>query len=174
MLPKERDCSFMNGFLDLLNNNLLIITAIAWFAAQTLKFFIHSAIERKFSFSRFFGDGGMPSAHTASVVSLATAAGWEYGLGSAAFAISALFAIVVMKDAVGVRRETGKHALVIKQIANLYNAMFLEKDEAVKTEKLKEFVGHTKTQVFFGALVGIIVAICAMLIMKVGYGQFTV
>lgn len=164
----------MNLFSDLLQNNLLIITAIAWFAAQTLKFFIHSAIERSFSFSRFFGDGGMPSAHTASVISLAAAAGWEYGLGSAAFAISTLFAIVVMKDAVGVRRETGKHALIIKQIANLYNAMFLEKDETLKTEKLKEFVGHTKTQVFFGALVGILVTICAMLIMQVGYGQLAI
>ena len=115
----------------------------------------------------------MPSAHTATVTSLAAVAGWEYGLGSAAFAISVLFAIVVMKDAVGVRRETGKQTLVIKQIADLCNAMFLEKDEAVKTEKLKEFVGHTKMQVFFGAVIGIAVAVCAMLIMQVAYGQFT-
>lgn len=156
----------MSFILDLLSNRLLVIPIIAWFITQLVKMIIHSVVERSFSFSRFFGDGGMPSAHSATVTSLAVSAGWIYGLASAEFAITTLLAIIVMKDAVGVRRETGKQALVIKQIASAFNAMFLEKDEAVRTEKLKEFVGHTKTQVFFGALLGAIIAMCAMLILS--------
>lgn len=156
----------MSFILDLLSNRLLVIPIIAWFITQLVKMIIHSVVERSFSFSRLFGDGGMPSAHSATVTSLAVSAGWIYGLASAEFAITTLLAIIVMKDAVGVRRETGKQALVIKQIASAFNAMFLEKDEAVRTEKLKEFVGHTKTQVFFGALLGAIIAMCAMLILS--------
>ena len=155
----------MSFISDLLSNRLLVIPIITWFIAQFIKMTIHSVLERSFSFSRFFGDGGMPSAHSATVTSLAVTAGWVCGFGGAEFAITTLLAIIVMKDAVGVRREAGKQALVIKQIANAFNAMFLEKDEAVRAEKLKEFVGHTKTQVFFGALLGAIVAISSMLIL---------
>ena len=161
----------MNIFLEIIQNKLLMIPMIAWLIAQVVKLLIHSIVEREFRLSRMFGDGGMPSAHSATVTSLAIAAGWLYGYGSAWFAATTLLAIIVMKDAVGVRRETGKQAHVIKQIADVFNAMFLEKDEAVRTEKLKEFVGHTKTQVFFGALIGGLTSIFAMLILSVPYSS---
>ena len=74
-----------------------------------------------------------------------------------------------MHDASGVRRETGKQANTIKQLAELMNGMFLEKDEKIRTEKLKEFVGHTPMQVFFGALLGALVSVIAIIIFKIPY-----
>ena len=120
---------------------------------------INLVIERKLSLERLFGDGGMPSGHSATVMALATVCGWTQGFGSAAFAISFILAVVVMHDACGVRRETGKHAASIKELAEALDSLVRERDYAVKTEKLKVLVGHTPLQVFFGAMLGITVAI---------------
>jgi acid phosphatase family membrane protein YuiD len=90
-------------------------------------------------------------------MSLAAICGWGYGFGSIYFGIVAIMATIVMHDATGVRREAGKHAVQIKHIADIINGMFMGETEHIRTEKLKEFIGHTPLQVFFGALLGIIV-----------------
>ena len=98
----------------------------------------------------------MPSSHSATVCALATAAGMEYGGGSFQFAIAAVFAIVVMYDAMGVRRETGIQAKVLNEMME----MFLKMGKEMSVEdKLKEFVGHTPLQVLMGAILGILVAV---------------
>lgn len=159
--------------LDLLNdfikNHLLLAPLIAWLAAQVLKFIIHSIVEREIRISRLFGDGGMPSGHSATVSSLFVLVGWSSGLDSPVFALSFIFAIVVMHDATGVRLEAGKQATVIKQLTQAFNSMFFEKDEEIRTEKLKEFVGHTPTQVAFGCILGIVVGILFIVITGVDY-----
>lgn len=160
---------FFDLVKDFFTNPVILVPIGAWLIAQVLKVIIKLLVDHELSFERLFGDGGMPSGHSATVTSLMVMCGWCCGFGSVNFAISAILAVVVMHDATGVRRETGKQATSIKQIADIINGMFLEKDEAVRTEKLKEFVGHTPVQVFFGSLLGVIVAICAILISGLGY-----
>lgn len=143
-----------NVLQDLLNNRMLISACAAWLVAQVLKTIIYCAVNKEFDFSRLTGDGGMPSGHSATVTALATRACMEYGVSSSLFAISAIFAIVVMHDAMGVRRESGKHAKAINDL------MLLLMDQDMQPEtRLKEFIGHTPTQVVAGALLGLIVAI---------------
>ncbi len=149
----------------LITNHTLLCAMCAWFIAQIIKFTINAIVEKKLDFTRFFGDGGMPSAHSATVTSLATMAGYQAGVGSVEFAVALIFAIVVMRDAVGVRYEAGKHAVSIKELAEAVNKVLVDKDERVKTENLKVLVGHTPLQVFFGACLGVAVAVVYALIL---------
>ena len=113
-------------------------------------------ITREFVWERMIGSGGMPSSHSATVCALATAAGMKYGGGSFEFAISAMFAIVVMYDAMGVRRETGIQAKVLNEMMDLLTNMGKEMSAE---DRLKELVGHTPLQVLMGALLGVLIAV---------------
>ena len=143
----------------IVTNPVLLVPALAWIIAQVSKFFINAITNRKIQISRLFGDGGMPSGHSASVVALATMSGLIKGFDSVEFGIAMVFAIVVMHDALGVRRETGKQAVSIIKIAELINDYFTEHDEHIKTDKLNVLVGHTPLQVVCGALLGLAVAV---------------
>ena len=138
-------------------NRILLIALIAWAAAQTAKVIIYWIINKKFVLERFFGDGGMPSSHSAVVAALATATGLQCGWNSSLFAIAAILAIIVMHDATGVRQETGKQAKVINDIVKTLEAR--GRGELTPAETLKEFVGHTGPQVLVGALGGIVIAV---------------
>lgn len=142
----------MNYILDLVTNRFLITAVSSWMVAQVMKTVIYAIINKKIDISRLFGDGGMPSGHSATVSSLAAIAALTYGLASFEFAVSAVFAIVVCHDAMGVRLETGKQAETINRIVKAFNSFNAEK---LPYEKLKEFVGHTPIQVIAGIGVGI-------------------
>jgi len=142
----------MNWFFDLIGNEFFVIGLSSWALAQVLKTIIHAAINRKLEWERLFGDGGMPSGHSATVTSVATTAVLAYGLGSFEFAIAATLAIIVCHDAMGVRRETGKQATIIIEMMELLEVM-TKKD--LPEAKLKEFVGHTPLQVGAGIIIGI-------------------
>lgn len=142
----------------MLDNSVLWPCIFSWLAAQVIKIIINLIVQRKFVISRLWGDGGMPSGHSATVAALATICGWGYGFSSALFGVSMILMIIVTHDAVGVRREAGKHAVSIKLIAETINHIINDKDEEIRTEKLKELVGHTPLQVLFGCLVGVGVA----------------
>lgn len=141
----------MNWFFDLISNPFLITGVSSWFVAQVLKTIIHAVINKKLELERLFGDGGMPSGHSATVTSVAVMAGLVYGTGSFQFALSAILAIIVCHDAMGVRLETGKQAVVINEIVKL-----LTSKQELSEVKLKEFVGHTPFQVGAGILIGAI------------------
>lgn len=143
----------MDWLLDLITNPFLITAIFSWAIAQVLKAIINAVVHKKFSLDRLFGDGGMPSGHSATVTSLAVITALNYGTGSFQFAVSAILAIVVCHDAMGVRQETGKQAVVINEIVKTYSILAEEKLPDVK---LKEFVGHTPVQVAAGVLLGII------------------
>lgn len=146
----------MNWISDLITNPFLVTAVSSWAIAQILKAVINACIHRKFSLERLFGDGGMPSGHSATVTSLAVMAALTYGTGSFPFAISAILAIVVCHDAIGVRQETGKQAVVINEILRTYSILTEEKLPDVK---LKELVGHTPVQVAAGVLLGVVNAL---------------
>ncbi len=144
----------MNWFQELLSNGFLLVALSSWFWAQLIKTILHAVVTKRVDFTRLVGDGGMPSGHSATVSSLATAAALVYGLGSFEFAIALVFAIVVCKDAMGVRLETGKQAAIINDIVEAFNV--LTSEEKLSDAKLKEFVGHTPLQVIAGILLGIV------------------
>lgn len=141
----------MNWLNELIRNPFLLTALSSWAIAQVLKTIIHAFIYKKLDFVRLVGDGGMPSGHSATVSSLAMISALCYGTGSFEFGICFILAIIVCHDAMGVRLETGKQAIVLNEMIDLLEA--LTKGE-VSDIKLKEFVGHTPIQVLAGILVG--------------------
>ena len=113
----------MEWFFDLISNQFLIVGVSSWAVAQVLKVFIHAAIYKKLEWERLFGDGGMPSGHSATVTSVAAMSGLACGLGSFEFAIATILAIIVCHDAMGVRRETGKQAVLLNELTRLFNIL---------------------------------------------------
>lgn len=146
-------------FLDALTGNTILMAAvIGWLTAQILKTLIHLFFTRKFVAERLVGSGGMPSSHSATVCALATASAFEYGPGSFPFAVTLILAIIVMYDAIGVRRETGRQSKVLNEMIELFTHMGTE---MTPQDRLREFIGHTPLQVLMGALLGILIA-CLM------------
>lgn len=146
----------MERLFDLIGNPFLLTAISSWLIAQVLKVIINAVVNKKLSLERLFGDGGMPSGHSATVTSLAMITALIHGTGSFQFAISAIFAIVVCHDAMGVRQETGKQAVVLNEIIKAFNVLT---EETLPEVKLKEFVGHTPVQVIAGVLLGLINAL---------------
>lgn len=139
--------------MNLWNNHLLVNAMTAWITAQILKVIIYALMNQKLDIHRLFGDGGMPSGHSATVTALAVTAGMECGLDSPIFAVSTILAIIVMHDAMGVRMEAGKHAKALNELLELFSS------DLENEIKMKEFLGHTPLQVAFGALLGLVVAL---------------
>ena len=145
--------------LKIFTNPVLLIPGCAWIVAQIAKTIINAIVNKRFSFDRLVGDGGMPSGHSVTVTALAVMCGIEEGFGSTVFGLAMIFAIVVMHDAMGVRREAGKHARSIISIVEQLNDYITEHDDKIKTEKLKVLVGHTPLQVVIGSLLGALIAV---------------
>lgn len=140
-----------NTFRMFITNKYIYVPMILWFCIQVFKVLHDLYKTKKFNFKRILGAGGMPSSHSAVVVSISTLIGKNYGVDSAMFALSLIFALVVMYDACGVRRAAGKQAKLLNEIVNTPGLSTLE----VKG-KLQEALGHTPVQVFVGALIGLI------------------
>ncbi len=147
------------NLLDAFTNPVLIVPIVSWLIAQVFKITINSLMNKRVVVERLFGDGGMPSAHSATVTSLAFMCGISSGFDSVIFAVAAVLAVVVMHDATGVRRETGKQAVAIVGMLQVINEYIVEKDKTIKSEKLKTLVGHTPLQVFAGAVLGIVICL---------------
>ncbi len=146
----------MNFLAELSHNRIFMSAALGWLVAQVLKTMIYTIINKQFVAERMVGGGGMPSSHSSTVCALAVATGMEYGGGSFEFAIAAMLAIIVMYDAMGVRRETGIQGRVLNEMLEIFTNMGKE----ISAEaKLKELVGHTPLQVLMGAILGILIAV---------------
>ena len=143
--------------LTLLQNRILITGGVAWVCSQVAKLIIHMILNKRLVWDRLFGDGGMPSSHSATVTSVAVATGLTCGWDSPLFALAFFFALIVMHDAMGVRQETGKQAKVINSMIELFDQ--LGRGDLTPEETLKEFVGHTRRQVYVGAALGVIIAL---------------
>lgn len=140
----------------LLSNQIFLTAVAADAVAQILKVLLVYVSEREWNLERMFGSGGMPSSHSSLVSALAAGVAITQGMDTPLFAVTAVFAMVIMYDACGVRRAAGRHA-------HLLNELVLELrdvlDQGFKPEVLKTFLGHTCMQVFFGLLLGISVAL---------------
>ena len=146
----------MQFLVDLITNKILVVGVVSWFLAQVFKCISNLILTKKFSFERLFGDGGMPSGHSATVVSVATATGLYEGFNSPVFAVAAIVAIVVMHDAMNVRYQAGKQAALLNVMAEMFEKV--TGTDLPNEEKLKELLGHTPLQVAAGCLLGIATA----------------
>ena len=136
-------------FPALFQNKILIITLSAWAIAQSIKVLIGVVREKRFNFRWLIGTGGMPSSHAAGATALATSCGLHLGFDSVIFSLAAVFALVTMFDAQGVRRATGQQAEILNKI--LDDIYWKGK---IESTRLGELIGHTPIQVFTGSLIG--------------------
>ncbi len=147
----------MEEFLtQILKNKVFITTLCAWAVAQTIKVTLGVIREKKFDFRWFVGTGGMPSSHAAGASCLATAIGFEYGFDTVYFALAASFALVVMFDAQGVRRSSGKQAHILNKV--MEDIYWQGK---IHEGRLRELVGHTPIEVIVGFVLGVVIALLA-------------
>ena len=151
----------MHPISGVFHNHVAFAAVIGWFLAQALKIPICYLVEKKWDWHRFHGSGGMPSSHTAMVVSATIMLGALNGFDSPLFAVAAVFSSVVMYDATGVRRETGRQAVVINRILQ----DVLINGRPISDVELKELVGHKPIEVAAGALLGIVIATVYLVIL---------
>ena len=136
---------------------ILAISLLSLFITQVLKIFT----VYPFNFSRVIGSGGMPSSHAAFVSTLSTSIGLRYGFRSDLFAIVAVFSLIIIYDAGGVRRAVGEQANVLNKIIRNLDLKQLNRsaDKELIIKDLKELIGHTPIEVLAGTLLGIIIAL---------------
>ncbi len=143
----------MQDFANVLHNMVLLVAIAACLIAQVLKLVVELVRHGKVTVRTLFETGGMPSAHSAFVTALATGVGQTSGWETPEFAIAAIFAVIVMYDAAGVRQAAGKQARVLNQMMEefFHDATFHE-------EQLKELLGHTPVQVIAGCILGVAIS----------------
>jgi acid phosphatase family membrane protein YuiD len=144
----------MQDIGDIINNRVLLVALVACFVAQGLKLIFEVIKNRKVDLRVLVTTGGMPSAHSALVTALAAGVGQTLGWSSANFAVAAIFAIIVMYDAAGVRQAAGKQARILNQ---MIDELFDDKPDLFQ-ERLKELLGHTPVQVIAGSVLGVTVS----------------
>jgi acid phosphatase family membrane protein YuiD len=133
----------------------LITIFMAWFIAHIVKYIINSIKNERYNFrSNLFMSGGMPSAHSATTVALMTIIGLKDGVSSDLFGLATLFALIVMYDAMKVRRSSGEQGKAIHELIK-------EQDSSVKLPRAAK--GHTPLEVVSGALLGLTIGIVVFL-----------
>ena len=146
----------MSDLQKVVTNKFLYVPLIVWFCIQVYKVIYDLITTKKFNFKRIMGAGGMPSSHSAVVTTLAAMIGKSQGFDTPIFAMSVIFAMVVMYDAAGVRRAAGKQATLLNKIVQTPGLSGVQVQE-----KLVEVLGHTPLQVIVGATIGIVVGLLA-------------
>lgn len=147
----------MQDFGDILDNSVLLVALVACLIAQASKIVVDLIKNGKVNVRSLVTTGGMPSAHSALVTSLATGVGQTSGWASPEFAIATIFAVIVMYDAAGVRQAAGKQARILNQ---MIDELFSEHHK-FNEDRLKELLGHTPFQVIIGSALGITISCLA-------------
>lgn len=139
-------------------NYTLTAGVVSWCAAQIIKTIINFIKCRHFNAERLIGAGGMPSSHTAMVVSAVISVGRTKGTDSTIFALAFLFSAIVIYDAMGVRRAAGIHAKEINNMKRTIPELFSKPVNGKKVKELQEYLGHTPLEVCGGFILGVIIA----------------
>lgn len=151
--------------MELFTNIPLMAALTGIIFAQIIKVPITFVITKVFEPKLIFSTGGMPSSHTAAVTALTTSIGVIEGFGTTLFAASFVFSVIIMFDASGVRRQAGMHAELLNELVQDVQYFVDEarewhkKEDYEKRKKLKVLLGHKPIEVFFGAIIGIIIGI---------------
>jgi uncharacterized protein len=153
--------------------NIPLWSALAAIAlAQLIKIPLYFIPNKTWNWQLMFSTGGMPSSHSAAMTALATGIALEHGLDSSLFALSAVFGIIVMFDAAGVRRHAGEQAVVLNQLVEDFNLIVEEaknwkgQNEQVRRNKLKELLGHQPIEVMVGGLFGVGIGFLAHFVLE--------
>lgn len=149
-VTKARESPYL---LALAANPTFVSGMVAFAVAQAAKAVLTSVVERRWSLRMLCSSGGMPSSHSALCTALTASVALCHGVGDALFPVCLGFSLIVMYDATGVRRHAGMHAEVLNKIVE-----DLFQGHPISERKLKELLGHTPSQVFAGAFLGILVA----------------
>ncbi|MDC3418304.1 divergent PAP2 family protein [Aquibacillus salsiterrae] len=150
--------------MGLFSNFPLWAALIGILFAQLVKIPIAFIATKEFKPGLAFSTGGMPSSHSAAVAAVTTGIGIEHGVSSGIFAVSAIFSIIIMFDASGVRRQAGEQAVLLNMLVKDFHYFIEEakvwskKGEYQKRKELKELLGHEPIEVFFGGLTGVLIA----------------
>ncbi|MFH1088703.1 MAG: divergent PAP2 family protein [Patescibacteria group bacterium] len=144
--------------IELFENRILWVAVAADILAQVIKVIVVFFTERRWDWSKFFEAGGMPSSHSAFVTSLAIAIGLVNGWDSTLFALAAVFGILVIHEATGVRRAAGLHAQRLNELAEIWSHLF---NDSPKPKTLRTLIGHTYPQVLAGMILGAAVSLIA-------------
>ena len=131
-----------------------LAVVLSWCISQVIKVIRGIMLRKRFNFRWLFDTGGMPSSHSATVGSLATAVGLYYGFQSIPFLITFVFTMITLFDAAGVRRSVGRQAGILNKMLD----DFYEKGQVPET-RLKELLGHTPIEVFAGTFLGILISL---------------
>jgi len=140
---------------EIITNKVLVTSACSWAVAQLLKVVVTLVREKRLDLHCLLASGGMPSSHSAVVGALVTSVAMLQGLGSVAFGIAAVLALIVMYDSAGVRQSVGQQSIVLIRIVQEFR---FRRPIAELERDLREFLGHTPFQVIVGALIGILIA----------------
>jgi acid phosphatase family membrane protein YuiD len=143
-------------------NPILFVSMLAWLLAQGTKILLAFLLGRKVSLWIIMESGGFPSSHSALVSAMTIQVGQVVGWHEPLFAVSLIFAFVVLYDAAGVRRAAGEHAYLINEMIDRLELAHIRKDAKKGQEekkRLKEWIGHTPFEVCAGAVVGIVMAL---------------
>jgi acid phosphatase family membrane protein YuiD len=148
----------MMDFLNTLWANQILLAAFtAWGLAQIIKVPLDYLINREWDWGLLLSSGGMPSSHSALVTGASVAIGLQLGFDSPLFALASVVAVVVIYDAIGVRRHAGDHARVLNLMIDE-----LLTGHPLAEKELKEVLGHTPREVIGGIILGTVVAIVMM------------
>jgi len=142
-------------FYEIITNKVLIIPICSWAIAQLLKVIVLLIQKKRLDIHYFVISGGMPSSHSAFVSALATTVAWIEGVDSVFFGISAIFALITMYDAAGIRQSVGQQTIVLNRILR---ELRLRRPVVELGRDLRELIGHTPFQVIIGGALGVAVA----------------
>ncbi len=142
---------------DMISNRVFLAAFISWLVAQLVKAVIDAVRDRRrtpLEFATTFGwrTGGMPSSHASTVTALTTTLGYRVGVRSPVFVLSLVYGLLVIRDAVGVRRAAGLQARALNRLGRQ-----LADRDGVEYESVKEVHGHSPAEVLVGALLGFII-----------------
>ena len=144
----------------------LYAAGLACLLAQLLKPFVNRIINKEWNWKLMHSTGGMPSSHDATVSALALAVGLLDHFNSTTFAVVTVFGTIVCYDAANVRFYAGQNiSLTERLITDLKELSLLSLDDPIYEKKMKDVLGHTYVEVFFGILLGLLVAWILYLIM---------
>jgi len=133
----------------------LITILLAWLSAHLIKFVISLKNNERLTLrSYLFISGGMPSAHSATVVAMTTIIGLKLGFGSGIFGLAVLFAMITMYDALKVRRSSGEQGLAIQKLI---------KETKCDIDLPRVSKGHTPLEVVLGSILGLAIGIVVFL-----------
>jgi uncharacterized protein len=149
----------MDYINELFSSKVFMSTLFSWFIAQVMKSIIEVTKNKPKSALKilayiFWTTGGMPSSHTAVVTALATSIGFTVGIGDPLFAVTFFYALLVIRDAMGVRRAAGIQAHTLNKIITV-----LKKERVLRVKPVKEIHGHSTAEVSVGILVGFFIAV---------------